>query len=92
MFEASPGAIVVVSLGMRLMMRWLDGLTDPPKPEETTAWRPMPVAAATKVRDALALPAPSLVLAPQIPVERREKVELVREAAAPAQAMVAELP
>ena len=85
MFTASPGAILVVGLGLGLVVRWLDTLTEPPKPDEETAWCRVPVAAAA-VREMLALPAPSPVLMQEIKVSQKEPVELVRAAPAPVKA------
>lgn len=78
MFTASPAEIVVVGLALGSVVAWLDSLTNPPKPDEETAWGRVPVT--VKAKETLALPAPSLVLAQPVPVIQQENVAVEQPA------------
>jgi hypothetical protein len=67
MFTASPAEIVVAGLALGSVVAWLDSLTNPPAPDDVTAWwrRPEPAQA----KETLALPAPSIVVPQPLPVQ-----------------------
>jgi hypothetical protein len=60
MFTASPAEIVVAGLVLGSVVAWLDSLTNPPKLNDETSWGRVPETA--KIKETLALPAPSVVL------------------------------
>jgi hypothetical protein len=81
MFTASPAEIVVAGLALGSVVAWLDSLTNPPRPDDETAWGRTPETLAAK--PTLALPAPSVVLAPSIPSVQQDNVAAEKPAPLP---------